>query len=206
LLSDGTRIILGPASRLAVSPAFGNGAREVTVDGVAFLAVRHDDARPFTVRAGAALVRDVGTQFTVRTGDRGAGQQGVTVTVEEGQVELRAASSSMAPVTLSAGDRGDVDTDGRVTAARGGAGEEDLAWIAGRLVFRGAPLGHVQSELRRWYGVELHIADSSLRARRITAAFDRDPVDRVLRVIALALGAEVERRDSVAILRKGAAR
>ena len=198
-LPDGTRVILAPASRLTVSATYGRGSRDVTLDGVAWLSVRHDDASPFTLHVGAAVVRDVGTEFTARADEGEAGQ--VSVAVTEGSVELRAASSSTPAVTLAAGDRGAVERGGRVIAERGRAAEEDLSWMRGQLVFREAGMDRVRSELRRWYGIDVRVADSTLLKRRITASFDGEPVDRVLQTLALALGATVERRDSVAVLR-----
>ena len=204
-LPDGTRVILAPASRLAVSPSFGVTSREVSVEGMVWLAVRHDPASPFTVRAGGAIVRDVGTAFVVRT-TRGA-PDAVSVVVSEGSVELRRAVTGAVPgVTLTAGDRGALTADGRVIAERGAASEGDVAWTRGRLVFRDAPLDTVRAELRYWYGVDLEVADSTLAVRRLTAIFDGDPVDRVLEVIALALGARVERNGSLARLRTGTMR
>jgi transmembrane sensor len=203
-LSDGTEIILAPASRLAVSPTFGTTSREVSIEGMAWLSVHHDAALPFTVRAGRAIVRDVGTAFTIRTG--GGAPDAVSVVVSEGRVDLRDASAPAAPaVLLSAGDRGEL-AGGQLTARRGGASDVDVAWTGGRLVFRDARLDVVRAELRRWYGVDLQIADSSLAGRRLTATFDGEPIDRVLQVMALALGAQVERRDSVAVLRAGTVR
>jgi len=198
-LPDGTRVILAPGSRLDVSPSFGSALREVTLQGMAWLAVHHDAAVPFTVRAGDAVVRDVGTQFTVRTGT--GTRDRVLVSVREGSVELRSASAATTAVTLAAGDRGELDTDGRVVAERGAASDADVAWMDGRLVFRDARMDQVRADLRRWYGVQLQFADSAMLTRRVTATFDGEPVDRALQVIALALGARVERRDTIAVLR-----
>lgn len=198
-LPDGTRVMLAPGTRLAVSPSYGSTSREVTVQGMAFLAVHHDAALPFTVRAGGALLRDVGTEFTVRTG-AGASDP-VSVSVSEGSVEVRSASAPASAVTLAAGDRAELGSDGHVVAERGAGSDADLAWMSGRLVFRDARMDQVRVDLHRWYGVELQFADSAMLARRVTATFDGEPVDRALQVIALALGARVERRDSVAVLR-----
>lgn len=198
-LPDGTRVVLAPGSRLAVSPSYGNTTREVTLEGMAWLDVHHDAAVPFTVRAGGAVLRDVGTRFTVRTG--AAKSDPVAVSVSEGSVEVRSARASTSAVTLAAGDRAELGVDGHVVAERGAASDADLAWMSGRLVFRDARMDQVRVDLRRWYGVQLQFADSAMSSRRVTATFDGEPVDRALQVIALALGARVERRDSIAVLR-----
>ncbi|HEX8274749.1 MAG TPA: FecR domain-containing protein [Longimicrobiaceae bacterium] len=200
-LPDGTRVLLGPGSRLEVAAGYGERAREVALSGEALFEVPHDEARPFTVRAGPALVRDLGTAFDVRAD--GAG--GVRVVVTEGAVQLRpAAAPADTGVVLMRGDRGVLPPAGRARAERAGAREDDLAWTRGRLVFRDAPVERVAADLRRWYGVELRVADPALAGRRLTASFAGEPREQVLRVVALALGAELELRGDVATLRAGA--
>jgi transmembrane sensor len=77
---------------------------------------------------------------------------------------------------------------------RGVSTDDDLAWTRGRLVFTDASLAQVRADLRRWYGIELEIADSGLASRHLTASFAGETVPQVLDVIALALGATIERR------------
>jgi transmembrane sensor len=93
---------------------------------------------------------------------------------------------------------------GTVVVERSAVSDDDLAWIQGRLVFRDAPLILVGAELYRWYGVRLRVADSSLANLHLTASFSGEPVDRVLNVIALSLGARIERQRNVAILHRTA--
>jgi len=200
-LPDGSQVVLAPGTRLVVAADYGRAGRAVELEGAAWFAVRHDAAHPFTVRAGAAVIRDVGTAFAVRTD----GDSGVAVAVTEGAVALRAAAAA-APgdtgVVLTAGDRGVLHAGGRASAVRGGLSEADTAWRQGRLVYRDASLDQVATDLRRWYGVELRIADASLAGRHLTATFEAgEPAERVLDVIALAVGAELERQGTVVVLR-----
>lgn len=187
-LDDGTRVILGPASRLTVA------AREARLTGEAFFSVTHDSLRPFTIRAGDATVRDIGTDFTMHS-DSG---EAVRVVVSQGIVELRHAQDS---VILVRGDVGVLDERGRVQASRGAATEDDLAWTQGRLVFRDASLAELAADLRRWYGVEIRVTDSALVGRHFTGSFTTELPARVLDVIALAFGARVDRRGDTAYIR-----
>lgn len=197
-LPDGSRVILGAASRLVVAASYGKPAREVELTGEALFDVRHDAAHPFGVRAGAAAIQDVGTTFTVHND----GGEDVRVVVTSGAVRLKAADAPAASgVVLRAGDRGVLAPDGRAVADRAAATEADLAWTSGRLVFDDAPLGRVSADLRRWYGIELDVTDPALAGRHLTASFQGEPVDQVLNVIALALGAHVERHGDTAVLR-----
>ena len=195
-LPDGSAVVLGPGSELTIFAGYGDNAREVALRGEAYFDVVHDDRRPFVVRAGDALIRDVGTTFTVHS-DRG---DGVRVVVTSGAVRLRLASApNDSGVTLGPQDRASVEPEGRVVIERASATTDDLAWTKGRLIFRDAPLAKVRADLRRWYGLEL-IADSSLAARHFTNDFAGDPPAQVIRVIARTLGAVAEQRGDTAFL------
>jgi ferric-dicitrate binding protein FerR (iron transport regulator) len=49
------------------------------------------------------------------------------------------------------------------------------------------------------------VADSSLANLHLTASFSGEPVDRVLNVIALSLGARIEREGNVVVLYRATA-
>jgi transmembrane sensor len=197
-LADGTRVVLGPGSRLAIDQGYGGSHREVELRGEAYFDVAHRGAHPFTVRAGNAIIRDVGTTFAVHSG----GRDDVRVLVTTGAVVLRSQTAlADSGVLLREGDRGLLEPGGRVVAERGVVTEDDLAWTRGRLVFRDASLTQVRADLRRWYGIELQVADSSLASKHVTTTFDEEPPKRVLEVLALILGATAEQRQDTVILR-----
>jgi transmembrane sensor len=194
-LADGTGVILGPASRLVVGA--NSDERTATLDGDAYFSVVHNPARPFTVKVGAVEITDVGTAFGIQTDDAG----GVRLAVDSGSVSLGTHESDGSPKeVLGARDRARVNPSGVVLVERAAVSEDDVAWVKGRLVFRDAPLIEVGAELYRWYGVRLRVADSTLGNLHLTASFSGEPVDRVLNVIALSLGARLERQGNVATL------
>jgi transmembrane sensor len=193
-LADGTHVVLGPTSQLIVNAG---EDRSVTLDGEAFFSVAHDSSHPFTVKVGAVTVEDIGTAFAIQTDDSG----GVRVVVDSGSVTVGAAETNgRSRAVLKARDRATLSPNGIVLVERSAASDEDLAWVQGRLVFRDAPLIQVGAELYRWYGVRLRVADSTLANLHLTASFSGEPVDRVLNVIALSLGARIERQGNVATL------
>jgi len=198
-LTDGGRVILGPASQLTVAAGFGQREREVELHGEAYFEVVHDTTRPFIVRVGGASVRDIGTSFAVR-GDSGTR---VEVVVTSGSVFLQSAASDSG-ATLRAGDLGLVQSNGQITTQHTGSAEAYLAWMRDSLVFRDAPLSLVSAELRRWYGITLRVTDSSLAQRHLTMTFSRDPIDHVLQIIGLTLGANVDRHFDTAFIRSRA--
>ncbi len=200
-LPDGSTVVLAPGSRLTAAAGFGTAHRGLTLEGAAYFDVRHQDALPFTIRSGNAEIRDLGTAFSVK--QEASGQ--VSVAVTHGVVALRDVVAATAPVELQAGDRG-VLSRGAVQVARGIVTDADVAWTRGLLAYRDAPLHEVQDDLRRWYGIELEVTDPTLAGRTLTASFLADSSAQVLRVIALALGAElVQRGDTIRLQPHGPA-
>jgi transmembrane sensor len=195
-LSDGTRVILGPLSSIKVASAYGIERRNIEVKGDAYLEVIHDAGKPFTVHADGAVIQDLGTTFAVRTD----AAEGVAVSVAEGSVSLQGVNTGRpARVVLKPGERGVVSTDGRISTEH--TSPDDMAWLHRQLVFRDAPISEVVASLHRWYGIQLSVPDASLASRHLTATFSGESPDRVLDVIRLVLGANVERRGDTAIIR-----
>jgi transmembrane sensor len=195
-LRDGSTILLAPNSRLDVASSFATGNRSVSLTGGGYFEVRHDAAHPFRASIAGVTVRDIGTSFVLREID-GL----VRVAVTSGVVGVRPNGSEKETV-LNTGSLA-IASGGAVAVRCCDAGGDDVAWTAGKLVFRDAPLPEVSSEVYRWYGVRIEAGDPSIAARHITASFSGEPVNEVLRVIALTLGASVEREGDRAILRTG---
>ena len=197
-LSDGTKVVIGPLSSVKVAAGYGVTSREVEIRGDAWFDVVHDESKPFTVHAGSATIVDVGTKFTVQSDD----PDGVEVSVSEGSVSLRQVNTPpQQGVILMAGDNGILQNGGQVIARRGSVTDDDMAWLRGKVVFRDAPISEVVSSLRKWYGIEMKVADRTLDNRHLTATFAGETPERVLEVIRLALGADIERRGDTAVVR-----
>jgi transmembrane sensor len=194
-LADGSRILLGPLSQLTISSGYGIGERSVQLRGEALFDVVHDTVHPFVVRAGAAVVRDVGTTFTVRSTDSNK----VRVVVTEGSVRLASATDTNG-VLLRKGDVGTLQAGQSPTASAQTATEDDVAWTRGQLSFKNAPLTTVRDELRRWYGITLVLPDSSLRSRTVNTTFVRESPEQAVRIIELTLGVRIEMRGDTAIV------
>jgi len=138
------------------------------------------------------------------------------VVVAEGRVALWRADTTAASrargarpdawpaLVLGARDLGRLDSSGATTFRHGVDVRRYLAWTRGVLAFDGAPLSDVVLTLERWYNVEIRLADSALGGRRLTATFTNEPIDLVLKRIALTLGLRVERVEgSVFVVRPG---
>jgi len=212
-LRDGTQITLAPKSRLRYTADYGKAQRDVYLDGEAYFQVTLDTHHPFRVHTARSITEDLGTAFVVRAYVE---QPTTEVVGAEGRVALWRADTSRTSaalearpdarpgLVLAARDLGRLDADGGVTLRRGIDVARQLAWTSGVLAFDGAPLRDVVLTLGRWYNVDVHLesADSALGARRLTATFTNESIDRVVERIALTLGLRVERGPgSVVVLR-----
>jgi ferric-dicitrate binding protein FerR (iron transport regulator) len=198
-LADGTQLTLAPVSRVRVSVDYGRvgGARDIDLEGEAYFAVTHDATRPFAVRARGVVVRDVGTQFDVRSYAEDAA---VRVAVAEGAVAVAAVSDRrVRERPLSAGDMAIVrDTAVAVTHDANIAAV--TAWTTGSLVFRDAPVTEVVQAIGRWYDLDIRVSDPTLAARHLTLTLRGESPSQVINGLALLLQARVEQRGQIITL------
>jgi transmembrane sensor len=195
---------LAPKSRVRYATDYGRAHRDVYLDGEAYFQVSPDSQRPLRVHTASSVTEDLGTAFVVAAY---ADQRAIEVVVAEGRVALWQGSepSARPALVLEARDLGRLDPNGVAVLQRGVDIGRRLAWTTGgALGFDGEPLSDVVAALERWYDVEIHLADSALGSRRLTATFTNEPIDLVLQRTALTLGLRVERAEgSVFLLRNG---
>lgn len=205
-LTDSSEVTLAPESRLTISARFADGERELSLGGEAIFSVRHDAARPFRVRAGNALVEDIGTRFDLRAYP---GDAGVTVAVVEGSVRLGAARDDSAGasaraahgIVLASGQVGTLDERGNASIARAARASGYLGWASGTLAFENRPLPEVLRTIARWHDLDIRAGDARLARRLVTAEFSRQSVREMIDALAIAMDATVERNGRVVTLR-----
>ncbi len=189
MLDDSTMVTLGPASTLRVAADYGRAERAVDLIGEAWFRVRHDDARPFSVRAAGTITLDIGTEFTVRALE---GDSVVRVTVLEGAATLRRASASPSRAALlrahevgelvATRDEVRTTTDSSATAS----------WRTGTLTFEQATLDAIVADLRRWYRGPFEVVTAAAGSRRVSATLPTSDLPEALEILRLALGITIE--------------
>lgn len=194
VLEDGSRVLLGVDSRLTYPRRFAEGAREIHLEGTGYFEVASDPSRPFSVHTPDAVMRVLGTKFSVRDY---AGGEPVRVVVSEGKVAVRPAEvapdDSARIAILVGGQAADLPSPELPAVIAPVDTAQDLQWTRGVIAFKNAPVPQVLEELGRWYDVRIEVPDSALAARHLTISFDQEPLQTILHEIALALGARVQR-------------
>jgi transmembrane sensor len=186
-LQDGTRVFMDSSTRLSVH--YEKAQRQVRLEsGEAFFEVTKNPRRPFIVRASGHLIRDLGTEFDVRSD-----AQGLSVTLVEGKVTVSPISagpnggalrdtpgspSVPAPLppeqprafALSAGER--------LTFTPTGVSRIDhpalaivTAWQRGQVVLDNTSLADAVSEMNRYSHQKIVIQGAAASAIRVSGVF-----------------------------------
>ena len=177
-LPDGTTGMLNSGSTLEYSMPF-EKRRDVTLSGEAWFEVRADEKHPFTVDAGDVNLKVVGTSFNVSAYPD---ENYVEVVLEKGKILLgcRAFEGEIAmkPSEHFLLEKGVVSRE--ITDP-----SKFSAWTAGKLVFRSDSMSEVARRIERWYNVNVELMDEDLEKYSFRATFEDDPLEEVLRFLAM---------------------
>jgi transmembrane sensor len=189
-LPDGSTAMLGARSALSISFA-GNERRVVLTGGEAFFDVVHDAGRPFTVVAGEALIRDIGTKFNVNLAEGS-----VRVAVAEGAVEVARcghAAERLPPTLLEAGERTELlASNGSPVRPVVLPSTAPAAWQEGRLVYDNVRLADLVADVNRYYPPGVRLASPSVGAMRVTASFRTNEIPALLNALSATLPVKVD--------------
>lgn len=166
-LADGTQVAMNGGTILRVDPARGRSAE--LAQGEVTLHVVHDPARPFDLRVGGRVIRDLGTTFDVtRSG------MAMSVAVAEGSVMV---DPDTVAIRLTPGQA--LRAIGDRYIRRNVTTESVGGWRNGILTFDGAPVADVVAGFRRLHGIDVR-ATGTLSQRpftgmiHVTGTADRD--------------------------------
>jgi transmembrane sensor len=171
-LPDGSRVIL--SAQTSVNVDFNGAKRNLELSpGEAYFKVKHDRQHPFIVHAGDISVTAVGTAFDVRRDP-----DGVTVTVEEGTVEIAgnvfAKKGLPATWRAEAGYRLTYSSQGRTAMITSVDTSNALEWRSGELAYVWEPLGAVVEDLNRYSEHKVIIQDPAIAELRFTGTVFTD--------------------------------
>lgn len=182
VLDDGSLVTLNTSSQIEVKYAAHSRFIRL-VRGEALFEVAHDEARPFEVSVGKAVVRAVGTQFNI---DRRTDH--ATVTVVEGRVKVTAqhedtpgvagSGPSLEPVSevIAASQRVVVTQSNLSPPEQIADLAPVMAWTQRQLVFENRPLREVAEEFNRYNRHRIVIESGELQSQQVTGVFQaNDP-------------------------------
>lgn len=193
-LADGSQIELNTDTAIRVNIRTAARAVEL-VRGEAYFQIKHDSTRPFVVTAGAQHIVDLGTKFLVRMLP-----DAVNVSLVEGKARLDSAGSQH-PTVLSPGDVAVATAySTKVTRKSSHALSESLAWQNGNVVFHNEAMADAVTELNRYGGPQLVVADKDAGKLAINGTFLTNNADEFAGIAHELFGLRVEHRNGNIIL------
>ena len=192
VLPDGTVVALNSNSQLLFPKKFNNNKRDVFLIGEAFFDVTPNAEKPFEIHAGEALVKVLGTSFTVRAYPE---NETVDVVVETGKVEFlnstTGSQSEPVGIFLDPGERGTLYVASKKLEKSVNFDPNYLAWKTHDLIFSEVPLKDVIQCLESVYHVQIELSDTNLNNLLYTSHFNKKQIDFILEVISSTFNLEL---------------
>jgi len=186
VLPDSSRVWLNKGSKLIYDADFDGAAREVHLEGEAFLDVQRNPQRPFVIRTDDAQIKVLGTSFNLRAYPD---EEQVELVVETGKVSFTAEEGT-AEAILTPGNAASLNRQSNTIAKQKVSDENAWAWKSGRLQFKDQPLKEVLPDIERCYGVKLQLQNSNMGECHFTGSFQQAELKEVLQVLAATLQLE----------------
>lgn len=184
VLPDGTDLWLNAESKIKYSIPFIRENRKVELSGEAFLKVVKNEKAPFMVKAGAAEVKVLGTQFNVKAYPD---DELLEIALTEGSVEFtgttsdgKKAEAKLIPNDFLAMNK----TTGKVRLENKNLNNH-ISWVKNIIIFDETPMPEVAKTLERWYGVKVLVPDAEINKYRFTTTFENESLFRVLELLEL---------------------
>jgi len=176
-LPDGSNIFLNRNTKLSYRKDFSRHGRTVTLSGEAFFEIARDENNPFTVDAGKAIVKVLGTSFNVITSNS---DSAVEVFVKSGQVEVTD-NEEGSNLILDPGFIGRVYSERSEKSVN--TDPNYMAWNTGLLVYDGQTLDIVFRDLKRVYNMDIVADDPEILSNTWTSPIDNQSQETIIRMI-----------------------
>lgn len=175
-LSDGTKVHLGPSSKMKVPTVFTTETREIELDGEALFDVTSDTNKPFIIKTSMYSVKVMGTIFNTIAYSKhyvfetSLLEGSVIVYNQEEEVELKPHEG----VTL---------VNNKLVKSQ--ADLNDIYYLqSGLYQFEEVSLKKLLNKLSMWYGVEFEITNNRMLEKTLSGKFrENDNVEHILTAI-----------------------
>jgi ferric-dicitrate binding protein FerR (iron transport regulator) len=177
-LADGSVMLVNAGSTIEYSPSFNKETRTINLKGEAFFKVAKNPEKPFIVQTPNGKVTVLGTQFNVKTDEKG----NLNVAVQEGKVQVE--STSGKKVILTKGESAAFNSISNELIKKDES--FDLFWVNKTLKFRETELRKVFEIVEGSYNTSINVSEKAMVNCPYTATFKDAPLDTVMHIINMA--------------------
>lgn len=181
-LFDGTRITLNSESNLRYPGKFGTNSREIYLEGEAYFEVKIDPTRPFIVHSDNISTEVLGTKFNVKAYEY---ENEIRISLVEGKVKVNNEFKSLnkEPVYMKPNEQLSFNKSSGTVTLDKFALLQTIGWKDNILVFDNEPLEKVFIALRRSFGVQFELEDTTFNRLKIKANFENESFWTIIKVI-----------------------
>lgn len=180
LLSDGTKVRMGPNSQLIYPKHFDGKKRDVELRGQAFFDVAKDPDRPFTVHTRSMNVTALGTAFEVFNHES---ENKLETILLNGKVKIdlgEPGATSLKEVLLNPNQMLIYDKQARTMRVKNVNAENYSGWRNGVLSFENERLSMILTRLEPWYGRKINCPKEIAEKYRFTFKVRDESLERIL--------------------------
>ncbi len=205
-LSDGSRIVLQPGSKVSFFEPFNSTQRELYLEGEAFFEVAKDPAHPFLVFTNEVTTKVLGTSFLVRAK---RDEKEIVVTVKTGKVMVYAQSlenkggvlKNLQEVILKPNQQIIYNRETENVATKLIEKPEIvLAEPTFKMNYNNAPVADILEALEESYGVDIQFDKDALSACTLTTDLTEEGLYERIEIICNALGATYTSIDTAIVI------
>jgi transmembrane sensor len=191
-LSDGSVVWLNGSTSISYPDQFDDHKRVVELlEGEAFFDIKHDEKKPFQVKAGKTLTNVLGTAFNINSY---SWRETINVTVARGKVAVN--NNILLPNDQLAYAKATGKSETKQLHS-----DEITSWMQGKLTFNDESLKAIATLLENKYNVEIRFGDKHMSESRFTGRFEpADDLYDILDALTMTRGLTYEAKGAVILI------
>lgn len=178
-LPDGTNVWLNARSEISYPAYFTGAAREIQLEGEAYLEVHPNKKQPFIVKTKKYDIEVLGTTFNVESY---SDSDDFSTALMEGSIKISRQNKPQENILLSAGQKV-VDQNGVLTADQ--IDDYDIyRWREGLICFKETNFAELMQRFEKCFGIQIVIDNLTISKKVFSGKFRiSDGIDKALRVL-----------------------
>lgn len=188
-LSDGSIISLNVFAEIKYPEKFSKETRTVSLQkGEAFFNIARDEEKPFIVETDKLTVKVLGTSFCVDVSETGE----TSVIVSTGKVEAIKRDHPDEKIVLYPGDKLVYSNTSDSFSSSVNDDSNFLGWKTKKLIFKNELFSKVINDISHTYHKNIIIDNDALKNCRLTASFEDQSFESVLKILETALNINIK--------------
>lgn len=183
LLPDGSSVTLNAASKIRIPSNFGAVNRTVELAGEAFFKVVHNAAKPFWVKTGKLITKDVGTSFDIKAY---SDENDIQIAVLTGEVSIGCAAGmkhEQLSATLHPDEMLDYHLVNNTHLVKKINASHITGWKNDEFYFDAVSIPEIAGILSRRYNLDISVLGARNSNCLYTMKFGNEPIAKALDIL-----------------------